>query len=115
MGKHKQRQQVVNVYEIFGRQCAMAGPLHSRTSLFCLEVSEVSKIVWQTDGVGPLKSICMRDSLGNKSSIYAPKKRGLRGTDPHLSYRLIRADLRGIASSIPDHSNKANITMKQIT
>lgn len=52
MAKHTQRHKLVNVYEIFGRRHAVAGALHSGTSLFRLEVSEVSELVWQTGGVG---------------------------------------------------------------
>ena len=93
----------------------MARALHSRTSLLCLEDSEISDLVWQIGGMGPLKSVCMRDSLGNKSSACAPKERGMRGTDSHLSYRFIQADLRDIAGSVPDYCNKANMPIKQST
>ena len=93
----------------------MARALHSRTSLLFLEDSEISDLVWQIGGIGPLKSVCMRDSLGNKSSACAPKERGMRGRDSHLSYRLTQADLRDTAGSVPDYHNKANMQIKQST
>lgn len=54
VGEAYKKQKVVNAYQMFRRLCAVAGALPSRSHLLHLEVSEVSELVWQTGGVGPL-------------------------------------------------------------